>query len=186
QNHLRRRITTAATVDEWNLDKSLAFYKDRFADASDFTFVFVGSFDPVTMKPLVEKYLGSLPSTRRKETWKDVGVKTATGAIEKTVEKGIEPKSQAVIVYTGPFEYNQTQRIAIRAMAEILQTRLLELIREDLGGTYSITAGANYGKLPTPDYQIRIAFGSDPARNEELVGRVLAEIENFKTNGPTA
>ena len=88
-------------------------------------------------------------------------------------------------MFTGPFEYNQTQRVAIRAMAEILQTRLLELIREDLGGTYSITAGAQYTKLPRPDYQIRIQFGSDPARNEDLVGRVLKEIEDFKTSGPT-
>jgi zinc protease len=186
QNHPRRRIQTAATVDEWNLDKSLAFYKDRFADASDFTFVFVGSFDVAAMKPLVERYLGGLPSTHRKETWKDIGAKPATGVIEKTVEKGIEPKSQAAIVYTGPFEWNQSQRVAIRAMSEILQTRLLELIREDLGGTYSITAGASYGKYPRPDYSIRIQFGSDPARNEELTGRVLAEVENFKANGPTA
>ena len=172
-------------MDEWNLDKSLAFYKDRFADASDFTFTFVGSFDLPTMKPLVERYLGGLPSTRRKETWKDVGVKTATGAIEKTVEKGIEPKAQAAIVFTGPFDYSQTQRVAIRAMSEILQTRLLELIREELGGTYSITAGASYSKLPKPDYQIRIQFGSDPARSHDLVGRVLKEIEDFKANGPT-
>jgi zinc protease len=185
QNHPRRRIQTAATVDEWNLDKSFAFYKDRFADASDFTFVFVGSFDVAAMKPLVEKYLGSLPSTRRKETWKDVGVRTATGVIDKTVEKGIEPKSQAAIVFTGPFEYNQTQRVAIRAMAEILQTRLLELIREELGGTYSITAGAGYTKDPRPEYSIRIQFGSDPQRAEDLVGRVLKEIEDFKASGPT-
>ena len=185
QNHPRRRAQTAATVDEWNLDKSLAFYKDRFADASDFTFVFVGSFDLPTMKPLVERYLGGLPSTRRKETWKDVGVKTATGVIEKTVEKGIEPKSQAAIVFSGPFEWDQTQRVAIRAMAEILQTRLLELIREDLGGTYSITAGASYAKIPHPDYAVRIQFGCDPQRTEELVDRVLKEIEHFKASGPT-
>ena len=137
------------------------------------------------MKPLAEKYLASLPSTRRKETWKDVGVKTATGVVDKTVEKGIEPKSQAAIVYSGPFEWNQTQRVAIRAMSEILQTRLLELIREDLGGTYSITAAAGYTKDPKGNYTIRIQFGSDPQRNPELVGRVLAEVENFKTNGPT-
>ncbi len=135
QNHPRRRLFTAATVDEWNLDKSLAFYKDRFADASDFTFFFVGSFDVVTIKPLVEKYLGSLPSTRRNETWKDVGVKTPAGVVEKRVEKGIEPKSEAAIVFSGPFEFDQQHRVALRAMAEILQTRLLETIREQLGGT---------------------------------------------------
>src|SRR5262249_10738890 len=114
QNHLRRRITTAATVDQWNLDKSLAFYKDRFADASDFTFFFVGSFDLATMKPLVEQYLGGLPSTHRKENWKDVGARLPVGVISKTVEKGIEPKSQTAILFTGPFQYDPLHRIELR------------------------------------------------------------------------
>lgn len=185
QNHPRRRMTTAATVDEWNLDKSLAFYKDRFADASDFTFFFVGSFDEATMKPLVERYLGALPSLGRKETWKDVGVKTATGIVEKKVEKGIEPKSRAAIVFSGPFVYDQQQRVAIRAMSDILQSRLLEVIREELGGTYSITASANYAKLPKPEYSITIEFGSSPERTDDLIKRVFEEIEKFKTSGPT-
>ena len=185
QNHLRRRFSTAATVDEWNLDKSLAFYKDRFADASDFRFVFVGSFDLATIKPLAERYLGSLPSINRKEAWKDVGVRTATGVVEKKVEKGIEPKSLNAIVFSGPFEYDQIHRVAIRAMAEALQTRLLEKIREDLGGTYSITASSSYQRYPIPEYSITIQFGCDPARAADLVKRVFEEIEQLKTNGPT-
>jgi zinc protease len=185
QNHLRRRLPTPATVEEWNLDKSLAFYKDRFADASDFTFVFVGSFDLATMKPLVERYLGALPSIHRKEAWKDVGVRTPAGIVEKKVEKGIEPKSEAAIVFSGPFEWDQTHRVAIRAMAEVLQTRLLEIIREELGGTYSITASQSYQKIPNPVYSITIQFGCSPQRTDDLIKRVFQEIEQFKTNGPT-
>jgi zinc protease len=185
QNHPRRRMTTAATVDQWNLDKSLAFYKDRFADASDFTFFFVGSFDEAMMKPLVERYLGSLPSIGRKESWKDVGVKTPTGIVEKKVEKGIEPKSRAAIVFSGPFVYEQPQRVAIRAMSEILQNRLMEVIREELGGTYGISASSGYSKFPKPQYSITIQFGSSPDRTDDLIKRVFEEIEKFKTNGPT-
>jgi zinc protease len=185
QNHLRRRLPTAATVDEWNLDKSLAFYKERFADASDFTFLFVGSFDIAAMRPLVERYLGALPSLNRKETWKDIGARTATGVIEKKVEKGIEPKSMNAIVFSGPFEYNQIQRIAIRAMAEVLQRRLLEAIREELGGTYSVTAGASYQRIPNPRYSITIDFGCAPERADELIKRVFQEVELLRTKGPT-
>jgi zinc protease len=185
QNHIRRRLPTPASVEEWNLDKSLAFYKDRFADASDFTFVFVGSFDLATMKPLVERYLGALPSIHRKEAWKDVGVRTPAGIVEKKVEKGIEPKSEAAIVFSGPFEWDQTHRVAIRAMSEVLQTRLLEIIREELGGTYSITASQGYQKIPNPVYSITIQFGCAPQRTDDLIKRVFEEIEKFKTNGPT-
>jgi zinc protease len=185
QNHPRRRPMTAATVDEWDLDKSLQFYKARFADASDFTFVFVGSFDIATMRPLVERYLGSLPSIRRKETWKDVGVRTPSGIVEKSVEKGIEPKSIAALVFSGPFVYEQTERIAITAMSEVLQTRLRERIREDLGGTYGVTANYSYQKFPVPRYSILISFGCAPDRVNDLIKRVFEEIELLKTSGPT-
>ncbi len=184
-NHPRRRMWTPATIDEWNLEKSLAFYKDRFADASDFTFVFVGSFDLATIKPVVERYLGALPSIHRKESWKDVGVRTPTGVIEKKVEKGIEPKSQTAIVFSGPFEYDQTHRVAIRAMAEVLQTRLLETIREELGATYSITANQGYQRIPNPEYSVTIQFGCNPQRTDDLIKRVFEEIQKLKTNGPT-
>ncbi|HEY0723732.1 MAG TPA: insulinase family protein, partial [Pyrinomonadaceae bacterium] len=184
-NHPRRRTLTAASVDEWNLDKSLAFYKDRFADASDFTFYFVGNFDEATIKPLVERYLGALPSLKRKETWKDIGVKLPSGVIEKRVEKGIEPKSRAAIVFSGPFVFDQERRVAIRAMSEILQTRLLELIREELGGTYSITAAYGYSKFPKQEYSIAIQFGCSPERTDDLIKRVFGEIEKFKVDGPT-
>ena len=185
QNHPRRRITTPATVDQWNLEKSLAFYKDRFADASDFTFFFVGTFDLQTMKPLVERYLGGLPSIHRKETWKDVGVRPPVGVIEKTVEKGIEPKSQTAIVFTGPFEYDPSHRTTLRAMSHILQTRLLDSIREELGGTYTISVNGNGQKIPRQEYQVSIQFGGDPQRVDVLLKRVFEEIEKLKTNGPT-
>jgi len=184
-NHPRRRIPDAATIEQWNLDKSFAFYKDRFADASDFTFVFVGSFDVAAMQPLVERYLGSLPSLHRTENWKDVGARLPTGVIEKQVVKGIDPKSQAAIIFSGPFSFDQTQRVAIRAMADILQTRLRETIREELGGTYSISASAAFRPMPVADYQVSIAWGCDPARLDELVKRVLQEVEALKKDGPT-
>ena len=185
QNHLRRQRPTAATVDQWNLEKSLAFYKDRFADASDFTFYFVGSFDPEMMKPLVERYLGSLPSLKRKETWKDVGVKYPTGVIEKRVEKGIEPKSLSMIVFDGPFVFDPDHRVALHAMSEILEMRLLQELREELGGTYSVSVNDSYQKFPRGQYSISIQFGSSPDRTDDLIKRVFEEIEKFKTEGPT-
>src|SRR5258707_11542576 len=104
KNSLRRQPETPATVDKWDLAKSLAFYKARFADASNFTFVFVGSFTPDMLKPFVETYVASLPATRARETWRDAGIALPTGVVEKTIEKGIAPKSEVTIILSGPFE----------------------------------------------------------------------------------
>ena len=185
QNHFRTRPMTPELIDQMNLEKSLAFYKDRFADASDFTFIFVGSFDDATMRPLAEQYLAALPSLRRKETWKNVGIDPPKGVVERRVEKGIEPKSRASIAFTGTFQYDQAQRVAIRAMSMVLETRLREILREDLGGTYSVGASANYSKLPDPEYRVSIDFGCSPDRTENLVKTVFKEIERLKAEGPT-
>lgn len=80
QNYFRARPMTVELIDEMNLDKSYAFYKDRFSDAGDFTFIFVGNLDLEVMKPLVERYLGALPSLQRKESWRDVGMNPPQGS----------------------------------------------------------------------------------------------------------
>ena len=185
QDHLRTKPFTADQVDQIDLDKAAAFYRDRFADAGDFTFVFAGSFDLETMKPLVERYLGSLPSTGRKETWKDTGVRYATGVVERRVEKGLEPQSRAALVFTGAFDYTQDERVAIRALGDVLEARLRETLREDLGGTYGVNVSAGYARIPVGEYSISVSFSADPARTEELLAAAMAQIDLLKKEGPS-
>jgi zinc protease len=180
QNNLRRQPETAATVDQWNLATALAFYKARFADAGNFTFVFVGSFTPDAIKPLVETYIASLPATHAHETWRDRGIAPPTGVVDKTVEKGIAPKSEVAIVMSGPFEYDEAHILALRTMTLVLQSRLLDTIRQELGGTYAITATPDADKFPRPEYSIRIEWTCDPARTASLVQRVFEEIDFVK------
>ena len=186
QDHPRVRSLTVEQLDEMDLEKSFHFYKDRFADASDFIFVFVGNLDLGVIEPLVTRYLATLPSLDRQETWKDIGIRTPKGVVKKTVRKGVEPQSQAAIVFTGPFEYTQANRNAIRAMGLVLQTRLRYKIREDLGGPYNIMASPSYDKIPEPAYSVAINFGTDPERVEELISVIFQEIEKFKREGATA
>ena len=185
QNHLRARPLTPARLNQMNLDASLAFYKDRFADASDFTFVFVGSFDLATLKPLVERYLASLPALYRNETPKDVGMDPPEGVVEREVRSGIEPRSQVSIVFSGAFENDELNRVIARAMAESLAGNLQRTLREDLGGTYGVSVRPTFTKRPTEEYRLTINFASDPARTESLVQAAFQVIDQFKRNGPS-
>ncbi len=179
-NGPRQRPETTATIEQWDLAKSLAFYKARFADASNFTFVFVGSFTPATIRPLVEAYIASLPSTHAHETWRDPGIVPPSGIVEKTVEKGIAPKSEVALVFSGPFEYDDPHALALRTMTQVLESRLFDTIRQELGGTYSITADPNIEKFPRPQYVVRIDWTCDPARTDALIRRVFDEIAALK------
>jgi zinc protease len=179
-NTLRRQPETPGTVEQWNLAKSMAFYQARFADAANFTFTFVGSFTPDVMKPLVERYLASLPATHTREIRRDLGIIPPAGVVEKTVQKGIAPKSAVAIVFSGAFEYDEAHRLSLRTVGMLLQSRLFDTIRQELGGTYSITVSPSSEKLPRPQYTIRIDWTCDPARTSALVKRVFEEIAFIK------
>jgi zinc protease len=176
----RQPLPTPDLVKKMDIDRSLAFYRDRFADASDFTFVFVGNITPETLQPLVERYLASLPATNRKESWVDRGVRPPSGAVEKVVRKGQEPKAQTRIVFHGPAVATAQERITFGALREVLNIRLREVLREDKGGTYGVGVGGGISALPTPRYNIGINFGTGPEKLDELTKAVWAVVDSLK------
>ena len=184
QYHFRARPMTPKLLDELNLDKAFAFYKDRFADMGDFTYFFVGNFQPEKIKPLVERYLASMPSTGRKESWKEMGIFPPKGVINKEVYRGIEPKSSVRITYTGPFEWSQQNRYDFNSLLELLNIRLREVIREEKSGTYGIGAGGSPSLYPHPEYSISISWGCDPARVDELVKTVFQQLDSLRIKEP--
>ena len=182
----RFRPMTVEEIPLLNLEKSLAFYRDRFADASDFTFVLVGKLDLAAIEPLVTRYLASLPSLNRKETWKDWRVSPPEGVVKRTVEKGVEPKSMTAIVFSGPFKDDPGSRINIRAAGQILESRLRKLLREKLSGTYDVSVRPSYGRIPREEFRVSIDLGTDPDRMDEMTKAIFSEIKKMQKKGPTA
>jgi zinc protease len=182
------RVPTVAQVEALRLDQVLAFHKQRFSNAADFTFAFAGNFQVDAIVPLLARYLGSLPS-RGKPTshFASKFPRYPTGNVAVQVRKGLEPKSSTRITYftTGaPIEELDMHRA--RACASILTDHLRQTLRELMGGTYS--AGAFYSSLaPVPGYStMTVAFGSDPARVDTLVQATLSEIQKLRDEGPSA
>ena len=141
QHHPRARPISAEMFDEIDLDRALGIYHDRFADASDFTFVIVGDFDIDSIRPHVQRYLGGLPSMNRAEEGRDIGIRPPTGVIRKVVRAGTEPQSQTYISFTGPFEYSEAERHLLGSMGEVLENRLREKLREALEALVGRVAG---------------------------------------------
>ncbi len=180
----RARPLTEERLAKVNLDKAYGFYIDRFKDASDFTFIFVGSFTPDNIKPLINKYLGSLPNTGRKETWKDLGVRPPKQSLERDVHNGIEPKSNVTIIMNGDFEYNHQNRYFLQSLCNIANRKLRELLREEKGGVYGVYAYPRPSHYPYEGYQVRIGFGCNPERVDELIADVKSVVKDMIDNKP--
>ncbi len=186
QGHLRATPPRLEDLEKLDLDVAFDFFADRFADASDFTFYFVGALELDAMRPLVEQYLGGLPSTGREEAWRDLGIDPPSGVVEKVVRKGVEPQSRTRIIFAGDAEYSVEENMVVSSMADILEIRLRELLREDLGGTYGVGVSGRITRQPDEEYSVSINFGSAPDRAAELADVVFEEIERMKTDGPDA
>lgn len=184
QDHPRARPTTVETLDEMDLDRSMAFYRDRFGDASDFVFVFVGAFEPAALRPLVEQYLAALPAAGRQESWQDRGLRVPKGVFEETVRAGVEPRSQTRIAFNGEIDMrDQMQRTSLLAISRLLQGRLSDVLREELGATYGVRVEPRMRFIPVESYSLIIEFAADPERMDELVDRVFDEIRELRRTG---
>lgn len=184
--NVRRTGPSIEKINQVSLDRAFEIYKDRFADASDFTFVFVGSFNPAELKPLLEQYLGSLPSSNRKETAKDLGIKIPAGKIDKKIYKGQEPKASVRLVFSGDYTWSEKHNNQLNALAEVLTIKLIERLREDEGGVYGVGARASYTKFPKGRYTFNISFGCAPENVEKLISSTLDEINKIRVNGALA
>ena len=182
-NHGRRQPFTLETLKEMNPEKSLAFYKERFADAGDFTFIFVGNLTAETLKPLTETWLGGLPNLKRDETWRWIGDAYATGQHEVKIRKGLEPKSSVRMIFSGNALWNEKNNYAISSLNQALRIKLREVLREDMGGVYGVSVGGSIDKRPVERFTSSVSFSCDPEKVNDLVNAVKAELENVKKNG---
>ena len=184
QNHFRQRPLTIELLEELSLERAEAVYSDRFTDLGDATFIFVGAFDLEALRSLSATYLASLPATGRVEQWRDVGIDPPMALEDHVVNSGIEPRSRTVLVFAGDMEWSREEALTLTVAGEMLGIRLRERVREELGGTYSISVNADGSSLlPDPEYQVSIIFGSDPSRTEELFEEVMAQVEWLRGGG---
>jgi zinc protease len=181
--HPRAKPWTPERLKEIDLNRAYEIYKDRFSDAGDFTFAFVGNFKVDAMKTMLEKYVASLPTKNRKETWKDLGYKTPKGIIHKTVKKGTEPKSSVNLRFYGDFEYNFVHRTDLKVLSQLLSIKLREVLREEKGGTYGVQVYPYSTKIPKQQFNFMINFGCGPDKVEELTKATMEEIEKIKKEG---
>jgi zinc protease len=184
QKHPRRVLPEVADVKAVDLDKALAFYRSRFADAADFTFVIVGAVELDKLKPLVEAYLGSLPKTGKKEKEIDSGAKRVGGVAKQTWNLGQDQdKARVSILIHGDEAWSREKERDMFILQVVSSIRLREVLREDLGGVYGVGAGGQLSRSPKQERTFSIGFGCAPNAVDKLINAAFAELDAIAKNG---
>jgi zinc protease len=186
-DHYSSRALRVEDLGRLDLDRMQAFYQQMFSNAANFTFFFVGNFTVENVTPLVEQYLGSLPSTGSSDARKgDMRLEFPQSVVRETVTKGQEPRSQTVITFFADTGLEELETHRLQAATEVLEIRLRDILREQLGGTYSVGVGYS-NTSPQPGYGVTsVQFGSAPENVASLTSAVMSEIDRLRREGPSA
>ncbi len=173
-------------LDQIKYEDAYRIFKERFSDVNDFKFVFVGNFDKEKIMPLIQKYIGSLPSSDVAEKFIDRGGEFPTKKTIKKVRKGQDEKSTVAILFNGKFDYeNRKERLDFYILGQILNIRLRENLREDKGGVYGVGVSFSTDKIPNPEYSIFISFQTEPIKIKMLTKNVFDELNKIKAEPVT-
>jgi zinc protease len=185
--HYTSKPLTLDRIAKLDRTAMLDFYRKRFSNAADFTFFIVGAFKVDEALPLIGKYVGSLPSTGKTESaFKDLGIKFPATIQREVVAKGQEPKAQTVISFFAdpPIEENEQSRL--EAATEVLEIALRDILREELGETYSVSAGVSQSLPQRGAGRTVVSFGGAPDKIDAMAKRVLDEVQRLQKEGPSA
>ena len=174
---------TEADLNKIDLDVAYDFYKERLGDVGDFTFWFVGAFQIEDIKPLLEQYIASLPASGRTDEWKDVGVRPPDAPLEKVVKKGLDQKSHVMLYWNTTQPFNRKDAYYLESFGEVMNIRLIEILREEKGGVYGVGAGASARNMPYDHYTFQVGFPCGPENVDDLTLAVLAELEKLQRDG---
>jgi zinc protease len=164
--------------DNLSADKALDIYKQIFGNADGMHFTFVGNVDVEKAKPLFEKYLGSLPGQKAEHQFKDNGVRPVKGVVEANINRGKESKSLVTVVWTGETQYSPGEKLAFRALIDALNIKVIEKLREELGGMYSGGLGGAIQKRPYVHYSISASIPCGPENVDKLTNALFDIVKN--------
>ena len=186
-NHPRAIKMKENMVDKINYDRIIDMYKDRYKDASDFTFYLVGNVDLEKVKPMIAKYLGSLPTINRKETFKDNKMYIRKGKYKNEFAKKQEtPMATIMFFYSGTCKYDLRNNILLSFLDQALDMVYTAEIREKEGGTYGVSCNGSLGKYPKEELILQIVFQTDPAKKDKLSAVVVEQLNKMAKEGPSA
>jgi zinc protease len=179
-------IPTEAQLKQLNLAKMLKIWKERFNNAADWTFTFVGNIDEKTALPLIEKYIGGLPADKgKKEQWKDRSTEFAKGLVDKTTYKGEANKGMVTVSFENNFDWTDKDRYGAKLLSNIISIKLTQTIREQLGGTYSPYFKMEYSKYPKSKIVTMCLYTCDPENIDKLTTATFEVYDKIINEGPT-
>lgn len=181
------RFPRPGDFDKISLDRVMEIYKERFGNASGWTFFLVGNFEQESMKSLVTTYLGSLPGAPGPvSNFKDIGIRPVKGVVKKEIRKGQEAQSLISIAFTGEVPYMPEEQLKLQALMDLIDIKLTETLREKLSGAYTSQISGNLSKYPYSNYSINLTIPCGPDNVNKLIEASLAEVQKIKDHGPLA
>ena len=183
QGHFRARPATVQLLEELDLERSVHVYADRFADFSDFTFLFVGAVDWQELRDLAETYLAALPAGTRTEHWQDLGIDPPPAIEDRVVRGGAAGLATTRLVFAGDMRWTRHEALTLAVLAEVLERRLRERLPGRAEGAAGIGVSSDSQLIPDPEYRVIVGFDSDPARADDARDAVLAEVAWLRGGG---
>ena len=184
-NHPRAISMKAADVEKIDDARILEIYKERFANAADFSFIFTGAIDEAVVIPLIEKYIGGLPAGGKSEKYVDAKLDIQKGEIKNVFDKQMAtPSATVYLVYSGKVKHNLKNNLMMSLTKQILDIIYTEEIREKEGGTYGVGTSGTINRVPKESFRLLVMFQTAPELREKLTGMAVDLLHKYAEEGP--
>ena len=182
----QRIAATQQQLDSLTEQTALDIFRARLGKVDDLSVAIVGDINRSTAADLAARYLGSLPSGEP-DTWVDLGHELPTGQQSATVVLSEGAADGGMFVFHArPTELTAQNRVTANLLQGVINDRIIERIREELGASYGGSASISFRREPEPSIRSFISISGDPTRLDEIRTVLMEELTAIANSGPTA
>ena len=186
-DHPRRQPLSPETLERMDFTKLSGIHRKLYPGARGFTFIFVGNIDPEILRPLAEKYIGSIPDQRETPKYADDGVRPVRGIHPEVFRTAMrQPKVSVSRYFSGKIDFSLRNMLAMNFLTQALNERYRLSIREEKGGTYGVSCSGDLSRIPYEGYSLQISFDTNEEMADELRETVMREFRELAEEGPEA
>lgn len=176
-------LPKAENYDKVDLKKAVTIYKERLSDFAGMHFDIVGSFSETDILPLLEKYIGGLPTSSKMYSYTDNKVRPFKGDKELIFKKGKEKQSLILVLAGGEIAYSPEVSFNMQALSEVLNIKIIEELREKIQGIYGGGTNGGVNRIPYGSFQFALQLPCGPDKVDTLIKAYKAELASIASKG---
>lgn len=169
-------------LNRLNLDSMTNYYTSLFANPQQTTLIVTGNIDEEQVLSTIVNTFARLKASDRMTRFEDKPSNMPKSPYKEAFENDVETQTVLNYIYSGNYKPGLRQSLMLKLMRDVMQNRLLSILREKMNIVYSPYADLYYAGVPQAKYNFWLEIALKNENRDKAIQALDGIIKELQTS----